>query len=1247
MKLKKITLLSIAMVVVLLVVSQTLVSVFVIKDGFMSLEDQKAIDSAMQAENQIRLRGDRLKTTLWDWAIWDDAYDYIQHRSPGFIDSNMSVETFANLSLLGLVIWDADGRIIFKRGYNADGIEDATEIDLLVSKLETSDQPQHMNESISGLMLLDNGMLVLVAKHSVLKSDSSGPSNGAMLMATLVTPDILEKISESLGFFIELKPFNATSSLLSGSVEQGFFIDRPNKDIIRATSRLDSVYGKPAAILTVSTKRDIGKHGERIENVYYVVIGLTILTTCWLIYFLFYRKVVSRIESLSNQVLLLNGDSDLRRVSVEGNDEIQSLGAGINTMLESIEHARDKLIMASEKAAQNERFLDQLINSIAAGIVIVDPVDRVIVDVNDFALKIAGRTRDEIVGKVCHRMICPAEKYHCPILDLNQQTNMSRRKLLSKDNREISILKTVSYIERDGRELLLETFVDITQEEHAREELERTQRELEAIVNERTAHLRGIIDTANNGIIVIDSEGKVTEFSPAASEIFGYPREEIVGHDVNMLMPEPHRSNHNQYIRNYLRGGSPKVIGRQIVLDAKRKDGSFFPMEIALNTAVVNDKMIFVAVLRDVTVRKKIEEELKNEQHRLQKILETSPVGVVVTVNGVARFANKRMILMGLSIGAEARSAYADPMDRERMLILLAKNGRVENFETKYKDVNGEILDVLLFGYDFDYHGEQAILGWVIDITERKTMELELRKNKDKYQKLVEELGGKFVIFSNTPDGVFNFVSEGAATVFGISKEELLGISWETAIKWLPHEQEHAFRTFQEMLLRGDSFQQIEMRYLHPDGGTHYVLISVHPVWDKDSNLVSIDGIAEDITDRKAAEVALANTKEAAEAANNAKSEFLANMSHEIRTPLNGLLGMLQLLESTSLDEEQTEYTLMATRSGERLTNLLSDILDLSRIEAGRVTILEAPFCLDNIIEALRDTFVPVCQGKGLELSFELEPDLPPIVIGDEMRIRQVLFNLVGNALKFSSDGAVRICITSLLPINASRIRLLFSVEDTGVGIPDNRLGSVCEPFTQVDGSYARTQQGAGLGLTITKRLVSLMDGTMSMESERGVGTTAYVMLPLSIPSELVKKDAAPKEACIITQHQCRILLADDDKISQISARRLLEKAGYHVTVVDDGIQALEALRQADFDCVLMDIQMPILDGVAATKQIRTDSTGTLNSNVPIVALTAYAMSGDREIFLNAGIDGYLSKPVTLTKMKEAIHDAMDLRTDK
>jgi CheY-like chemotaxis protein len=347
-------------------------------------------------------------------------------------------------------------------------------------------------------------------------------------------------------------------------------------------------------------------------------------------------------------------------------------------------------------------------------------------------------------------------------------------------------------------------------------------------------------------------------------------------------------------------------------------------------------------------------------------------------------------------------------------------------------------------------------------------------------------------------------------------------------------------------------------------------------------------------------------------------------------------MGMLQLLGLTEQDNEQREFTDMALRSGARLSRLLSDILDLSRIEAGRMPLVEKVFSLAETFTAIAETFGPLCRKKQLPLETHLGEDMPEALLGDEVRVRQILFNLAGNAVKFTDKGTVRVEMAPLAGREDGIVRVLFSVSDTGIGIPENRVQELFKPFVQVDSSYTRRYQGAGLGLAIVRRLVGMMGGHVTMDSEPGTGTVVHAVIPFKLPAGAVQSWTQARRS-EHPAHGLRLLLVEDEPSNAFAIRRLLEKSGHEVAVAENGQQVLDMLDREDFACILMDVQMPVMDGVEATRTIRSSTTLGAKRRIPIIALTAYAMEGDRKKFLEAGMDDYLPKPVSLDDIHTAL----------
>ncbi len=400
----------------------------------------------------------------------------------------------------------------------------------------------------------------------------------------------------------------------------------------------------------------------------------------------------------------------------------------------------------------------------------------------------------------------------------------------------------------------------------------------------------------------------------------------------------------------------------------------------------------------------------------------------------------------------------------------------------------------------------------------------------------------------------------------------------------------------------------------------------------EESESLNLELIAENER-RKATEDELIKARDVAEAASRAKDEFLANMSHEIRTPMNGILGTLQLMQDTKLDDSQIDYVKVAYSSAEALLSILNDILDFSKIAAHKLVLEDIPFSLRTVVEDLVTLLASQAQAKNVALSAEIDPQLPEVLLGDPTRVRQVLTNFMTNAIKFTEKGEVRVRVQCLSAF-ASRVVVRLEIRDTGIGIAEEKQKDLFKSFSQADGSTTRKYGGTGLGLAIVRQLVLMMGGKIGVESELGRGSVFWCELDfpvaaIGMQTEAQKENLPQAESTLLG---C-ILLVEDNKVNQMVASKMLTGMGLTVDLAENGEKALAALAEKRYDLVLMDCQMPVMDGYEATRAFRNlEPQGA--RRLPIIAMTAHAMTGDRQKCLEAGMDDYLAKPVK----KELLH---------
>jgi PAS domain S-box-containing protein len=640
-------------------------------------------------------------------------------------------------------------------------------------------------------------------------------------------------------------------------------------------------------------------------------------------------------------------------------------------------------------------------------------------------------------------------------------------------------------------------------------------------------------------------------------------------------------------------------------------------------------------------------EKLNESEYLFRMLTEHSTAGVVLISDDRFLYVNPAVeAITGYTVKELVNSSCWDIVDpehrdmvRERTARRLKAGGAVvahERLEFRTRRKDGALRWIEYTPTVLDYQGRKVTLGVCSDITDRLLARRALQEGRERYRALFETASDAMYVVGldgkGIPDLFFDANVQACASL-GYSRPEMLRLG----LRDITHLYELKYVKDLRDRLQSGGQAVYEANHVASDGRFIPVEVSAKLFTHEGERAVLC--IARDVSERKEAQQRLKAAKMQAETANQAKSEFLANMSHEIRTPLNGLLGMLQLVRMGDLDAERSQYLDVAMNSGESLLAIINDILDLSKIEAGKFELAPTVFDLHALVRSVAETFSFPARSKGVRMEVEIDEGMPPLIRADQVRLRQILYNLVGNAVKFTHEGEIRIALALLGRQNGLAL-MEFRVSDTGIGIPKDQQAGLFQPFVQAAATGSARGSGTGLGLSIVKRIAGFMGGDVELSSDLGQGTTVAVRVEVELGGDLPREDpdcASRQTCCLLPQGGLRILVAEDNSVNQLMIVKLLEKLGHRAVCVQDGTEALEILRRKSFDCVLMDIQMPGLDGTEVTRLIRRQAHPEIDPRIPIIALTAYALSGDREKFLAQGMTAYLSKPVSMADLSAVL----------
>ncbi len=817
-------------------------------------------------------------------------------------------------------------------------------------------------------------------------------------------------------------------------------------------------------------------------------------------------------------------------------------------------------------------------------------------------------------------------------MDLHELLDKQVKKHLTPEfteNNELkSFLKTIN-----------DSYLDFERDKYLNEQI-RKRKETETRLSSTVELLKTLLESLQSGILVEDENRKIVFTNKKFCDMFSIPMlpEHMIGeHYINS---EEHCKSLFKESENFSTRVNEIIAEKKIVTNElfQTVDGKFLEREY-IPIFINNEYKGHLWKYANVTQRIQTHNLLEQSEERSRLIMNASLNAIItIDVDGKIIFWNnpaktifgweKEEVIGKVLSEIIIPEQYVEAHNRGMKHYMKTGDGPVLNkhFEITGLKRNGTEFPIEISIIPIKQNGELFFCSFIQDISERKNAENNLKSQEEKYRNIIANMNLGLMVVDN--DEVIQFANQSFLSISGFEMDEILGK--KASQLFISEENLEIMKAKSEMRKEGIS-DVYQMPVKNKKGELRWWTIGGAPEYDDTGKLVGSIGIHLDITEQKQLEIDLEKEKVKAQEASKAKEAFLANMSHEIRTPLNAIIGFLRELEKQDVTEIQKSYIENSTIASKHLLAIISNVLDMSKIESGEMSLDYEDFVFENTIKNVVKVLQPKAEQKRLKLTTNISKNIHKVLKGDALRLEQILFNLIGNALKFTHHGQVTVSCEVIKDSNTSQ-ELSISISDTGIGIDKSFVDFIFSKFSQEDKEITRKFGGTGLGMAITKELVQLMEGNIEVESEKNVGTTIRINLNLKKGNQKnIKREHTEKKSIRIDN--ISVLLVEDNDLNRMVAQNSLKYFNCKVVEATNGIEALEILRKQKFDVILMDIQMPEMDGIEATKIIRNE----LKLSIPIIALTANAFKTEIEKCREAGMDDYITKPFDENSMIETI----------